>query len=131
MADGAPTVLEWLLAVGEGHFFNYAPPRHQRYDVELPLHYRASGEATWHEGRTANIGPTGVYFCADWLMAVDTQVEISFEILVGIDGEIVGEMVCQGEIVRMVLPATIDAQPGLAARILEYCFVCGQKAAAS
>lgn len=55
MADGAPTVLEWLLAVGEGHFSNYAPPRHQRYDVELAVRYRVDGEATWHVGRTENI----------------------------------------------------------------------------
>ena len=123
MADGGPTVLEWLLAVGEGHFFNYAPPRHQRYDVELPVRYRASGETTWHEGRTENISHAGVFFRGDSLLAVNSQVEMSFAVLLGTGGETLAEIICQGEIVRMVLPVTLDAPPGLAARILRYRIV--------
>jgi len=123
MVDGVPTALEWLLAMGEGDLFNYAPPRHQRYAIALPLRYRATSETTWHKGRTEDISHTGVFFWGDWLMEVASQVEMSFEVLVGTGGETLAEIVCQGEIVRMVLPATLDARPGLAARILHYQFV--------
>ncbi|MBZ5513351.1 MAG: PilZ domain-containing protein [Acidobacteriia bacterium] len=128
MTDGVPTALEWLLAMGEGDFFQGAPARAQRFDLQLPLRYRAVGEAAWHEGRTDNISQTGVFFSAEWLMAVDTQIEISFVTLVGLSGETVAEIICQGEVVRMVVPATMDTQPGLAARILDYRFVQSQLA---
>jgi hypothetical protein len=64
-----------------------------------------------------------VFFRGDWLLAVDSQVEIRFEVLLGTGGETLAEIVCQGEIARMVLPATSDAQPGLAAKILQSGFV--------
>jgi hypothetical protein len=131
MIDRDPTMLEWLLTLSEGNCLHRSLFRGQRFHVELPVRYRACGEACWHRGRTENISPAGLFFSADRLLAVDTQVEISFEILVGIDGATVGELVCQGEIVRMVLPATVDAQPGLAARILECDFVRCQKAASA
>jgi len=103
------------------------PPRAQRFDFQLPLRYRASGETAWQEGRTENISRTGVLFWVGRSMEAHTPVEISFEMPVEVGGERGAEVVCQGEIVRTVLPATTDAQPALAARILEYQFIRGQK----
>ena len=123
MVDGVPTALEWVLAMGEADFLQCGPPRGHRFGIGLPVLYRACGETKWHEGRTENISHTGVFFRGDWLMDVQSQVEMSFEVLLGTGGETLAEIVCHAEIVRMVLPATLDAQPGLAARILEYRFV--------
>lgn len=106
-----------------------SPPRAHRFDIQLPLRYRASGETAWHEGRTQNISYTGVLFWVDGLMEAHTPVEISFDMPVEVGGERGAAVICQGEIVRTVLPATTDAQPALAARILQYQFVRGGKRA--
>ncbi len=119
MIDGVQTPFELLIALSEKNHVAHAPLRHRRCDLELPLRYRATGETTWHIGRTENIGQRGVFFRGEWLLPVDSQVEMRFEVLLETDGDTSAEIVCQGEIARMVLPATPDAQPGLAARILE------------
>ncbi len=129
MTDGVATALEWLLAMGEADIYRNAQPRAQRFDIRLPLRYRAQGEVAWHEGCSDNISHDGVYFSASCLMPVDTPIEISFMTLVGLSGETVAEIICRGEIVRMVLPASIDTQPRLAARIFEYRFVQSQMCA--
>ena len=123
MGDGVPTALEWLLAMGDNGVFNHALPRLQRYDLNLALRYRAKGETTWYEGRTENISDTGVYLRGNCLMAVDSEVEISFEAIRGTDGEALAEIKCQGQIVRVVLPLALDSHPGLAVRIAQYSFV--------
>ena len=103
------------------------PPRAQRFDIQLPLCYRASGETAWHDGRTQNISHTGLLFWVEQLMEVHTPVEISFEMPVEIGGESGAGVKCHGEIVRTVLPATNDAQPALAARISQYQFIRGHR----
>ena len=98
----------------------------RRFDIQVPLRYRAIGETEWHEGRTQNISHTGVRFWADQLMEVHTPVELSFEMPAEIAGERGAEVVCKGEIVSTVAPSSPEGQPALVAGISEYHFVRGK-----
>lgn len=102
-----------------------APPRAQRFDIQLPLSYRACGETTWRRGRTEDISCSGVLFWAEQGLKVNTQVEMIFELPVEVGGEIGADVICRGEIVRSVLSGKTDAGGLLAASILEYCFMRG------
>jgi len=93
------------------------------------MRYRARGATTWLEGRTANVSSTGVLFWAERIMEPNTDIELCFEMPVEINGETGAAVVCRGAVVRTVLPASTDAQPGLAARFFDYEFVRGQKGA--
>lgn len=97
-------------------------PRPQRFDVQLPLRYRAKDETEWREGRTVNISHTGALFWTDRLMDVHTEIEMRLEM----PTETKAEVICRGEIVRTVLPASSADQPGLAAAFFEYYFVRGE-----
>ena len=101
-------------------------PRARRFGVELPLRCRARGETAWREGRTENISYTGVLFRTHELLDVHTPIEITFAMPPAIGGEAGAEIMCRGEIARTVLAASPDAQPRVAARILEYRFVRGR-----
>ena len=120
-----------MLSVGRVDCSEHNPPRAQRFDIQLPVLYRARGETAWREGCTANISYTGVRFWGDQLLEVHTPIEMNLILPAEIGGETGVEIVCRGEIVRTVLPASIDAQPSLAARILEYRFVRGHKGSAA
>jgi hypothetical protein len=102
-----------------------APPRAQRFDIKLPLSYRACGETTWRRGLTENVSYSGVLFWAEQSLKVSTPVEMIFEMPVEVGGEIGAEVVCQGKIVRSVLSGNADSSGLLAASIVEYRFVRG------
>ena len=121
-----PTRFPWLLTKGsEGHT-HHNPPRAQRFDLQLLIRYRAIGETTWPDGRTENISHTGVLFNASDAMQMGTQVEMSLAMPFQGSIETGAEVACHGEIVRTAPPASTDAQPCLAARILPYRFVQGK-----
>ncbi len=122
-------MFEWSLDLGKTDAFQHDPPRAQRYDLQLPVSYRAHGGSDWREGRTANISYTGVRFWTDQLLEAHTQVEIRLK-LPAVGGVTGTEIMCRGEIVRAELPASRDAQPSLAAKFLECKFVHGQRTAA-
>src|SRR5271157_1722495 len=106
MVGDIPTVFRWLLLMGSEYSSNGHPPRAQRFDIHLPLRYRAHGETAWHEGRTENMSGTGVLFMASHPMQAGTQVEMSFTMPAQGSGEKGAEVACQGEIVRTGLLAS-------------------------
>ncbi len=103
------------------------PSRAERFGFHVALRYRAHGEKEWHEGLTQNISHTGVLFWAPYSMEAHTPIEIRFAMPVKIGSKRGAEVLCQGEIVRTLPPASSNAQPSLAARILEYRFVRGRE----
>ena len=105
--------------------------RARRFVIQLPMRYRIDGETVWHEGRTANISHSGVLFWADKLLEAQTAIEIVIMMPDEIDGEMGAEIVCRGEIVRTGRSTSTQAQPCLAARILEYRFARGQRTRAA
>lgn len=100
--------------------------RAQRFGLQLPLRCRARGETAWWNGRTWNISYTGVFFWAEQIIEVSTEVDLSLEI--PLDSSRNGAViVCRAEIVRTAPPASFDNRPSLAARILAYRIVNGRK----
>ncbi len=100
--------------------------RAPRFSIPMSIQYRRPGEVAWLEGRVVNISRSGVLFGARRVLEVNSAVEMNFELPVEIGGEAGAVVVCRGEIVRIVPPATPDAATALAARILDYHFLRGR-----
>ncbi|HUU15326.1 MAG TPA: PilZ domain-containing protein [Terriglobia bacterium] len=100
--------------------------RAQRFAISMPLQYRRTGEIWWLDGQVENISRSGVLFQAPQLMDVKTVLDLNFDLPVEIGGEAGAVVICRGEVVRRVQPATPDAATALAAKILEYRFLRGR-----
>ena len=102
-----------------------APPRAQRFDIQLRLSYRACGETAWHRGLIKTISCSGLLFLAEQPLKAKTRVEMIFEMPVEVGGEIGAEVECRGEIVRSDPAPKDNAGILLAATIVEYSFMRG------
>jgi PAS domain S-box-containing protein len=98
------------------------PPRAPRFTLQLPVHYRLTGETLWRHGTTENISRSGVLFRADQPLEPNVRLEFSVELPTDVFGMAATEIVCRGEVVRQVDAAGEDMSPALAARILDYQF---------
>jgi CheY-like chemotaxis protein len=102
-----------------------APPtRAKRFQIQLPLRYRRLGETDWHVGTTENISRSGLLFLADESLQPSSQVEINLVLPAEIAGLSGTEVVCRGEVVR-IIESQGNMSPALAARILQYHFQHG------
>lgn len=96
------------------------PSRAQRFQVQMPLHFRKVGEFSWNVAKTKNISRSGVLFQAGQILKTDTPVEIQFVVPAQL-GSDAGEIAqCQGKIVRTLLPPATDQRPALAAKFSQY-----------
>jgi len=109
----------------------HTAPRAQRFHIQLQLRYRVCGETAWLIGEIENISYSGVFFWAEQPLKVNTPIEMSFEMPGEVGGQVGAEVAFKGEIVRSVLPAEGGPRAALAARILQYQFVRGQKRCAA
>jgi PilZ domain len=52
-----------------------------RHNLRLPMRYRREGEGeeAWRQGETINISESGLLFCSDEMLEVDSRVEITFQ----------------------------------------------------
>ena len=100
--------------------------RAQRFKIVMPIQYRRTGEIWWLDGHVENISRSGVLFEAPQLMDVKTVLDLNFDLPVEIGGEAGAVVICRGEVVRRVSPATPDAPAALAAKILEYRLIRGR-----
>ena len=107
-----------------------APFRAQRFALHLPLKYRQLGEQDWRVGTTENISRSGLLFRAEEPLSPKVQLEINLVLPAEIAGLTAAEVVCRGEVVRMVESDTPSVTPALAAKILQYHFQHGQMGAA-
>ena len=103
------------------------PARARRFAISMPISYRRTKDESWLVGQVENISRTGVLFRVRDVFEVNTPLEMSFVLPVEIAAEVPGSVLCQGSIVRIVLPTAADESPALAARISEYRFVRGQE----
>lgn len=99
--------------------------RAERFPVHTPLRYRLSGDIDWREGRTENISCTGVLFRAEEMLAIDTAIEMQFDLAAEVEEGGGAMVICSGQIVRTLLPPASDAAPAMAAHIHEYRLVRG------
>jgi hypothetical protein len=75
----------------------------RRYELEVPLRYRRSGDPSWRSGRTVNASRTGVLFqTSGEPVDAGTQMELQLELL----GESRQATVhCTGAVVRCERPS--------------------------
>lgn len=105
------------------------PFRATRYDLHIPLKYRPVGENKWREGTTENISRSGVLFRADEKITPHTLLEFNLVLPEGPAGPAPAEIVCRGEVVRREGPEAARQGRTLAAKIVQYHFEHGSKAA--
>ena len=99
--------------------------RAQRFNLHLPLKYRLVGEGNWRKGTTENISRSGMLFRAEEMVAANTMLEISIMLPAEIAGLSTAEVVCRGEVVRVLESKQPRMSPALAAKILQYHFQHG------
>ena len=97
-------------------------PRAQRFDLRVPVRYRAFGGDDWHEGSTENMSRTGLLFRTDRLLPVSTSIEMLVALPIGPGG---AEIRCRGRVVRTLPSAAPDSLPAVAATISTYRFLSG------
>jgi CheY-like chemotaxis protein len=105
------------------------PFRARRFNLQLPLRYRPLGEKSWHPGTTENISRSGMLFHGEEMLHPNAQLEISLVLPAEIAGLAATEVICRGEVVRLV-EAHKEGQsvtPALAAKILQYHFQHGAR----
>ena len=104
--------------------------RAPRYDIQMGLRYRASGETEWREGQTENISRSGVLFRVHEPLKITELVEMRLFLPLNMSGGGAAEVFCQGWVVRVLPPSRADKLPVMAAKILEYRFERGLEHAA-
>jgi PAS domain S-box-containing protein len=104
-----------------------SPFRATRFDLRLPLKYRRVGEIGWREGTTENISRSGMLFQAEESIAPNAQLEINLVLPAEIAGLAAAEVVCRGEVVRIIDAQSGKVSPVLAAKILQYHFQHGSR----
>jgi hypothetical protein len=105
------------------------PFRARRFNLQLPLRYRPLGEKSWRPGTTENISRSGMLFHAQELLHPNAQLEISLVLPAEIAGLAATEVICRGEVVRLVESQQQGRglPPALAAKILQYHFQHGAR----
>ena len=97
--------------------------RARRFELQIPLRYRANGDSQWHRGIMKNISSSGVLFQGEDRTGPNTPVEISFVLPKRILGEEAAEVVCRGTVTRSQPSAESDDLSLLATTISSYRFV--------
>ena len=96
-----------------------------RFAMQMPMRYRALDNLTWHDGRTENVGKSGVFFRNDNVLRADTPVEMVLSLPVELGGEVGATTICRGCIVRMEPPVLTDGRAGMAATIDSFLMTHG------
>ncbi|HEV2501168.1 MAG TPA: PilZ domain-containing protein [Terriglobia bacterium] len=96
--------------------------RAQRFILQVPLRYRATGDDLWRRGETENISSSGLLFTGEHFVKSNALVEICLRMPVVTAG-IAAEVVCRCVIVRAVHQRDVDHPPVLAAKILHFRLV--------
>ena len=94
--------------------------RARRFALHFPVYYREPENPTWFVGRTENISQSGLLFCGACALQLQTPVELRFELIPAMDGEVPAEVHCKGEIVRIEQSPVLETQTALAVAIKKY-----------
>ena len=98
-------------------------PRAQRFPIETPVRYRASGAVVWTEGVTLNISRSGVLFRAEKEIASMAMLEIRIVFPSKITGNGPVSILCCGRVVRNECVNASSSFSLLAAAIIQYRFM--------
>ena len=95
-----------------------------RFEVQLRLRFRATGDPSWQTGTTVNISQTGLLFRVQQPVPAHTALEILLELPVEQGNANV--IRCDGHTVRSVPPVRPGAYASLAVVVKEYRVESGQ-----
>jgi len=98
-------------------------PRARRLKLGTPVRYRVKNLGNWFEGIIENISQSGVLFHGPEQLALNTLVEMVFEMPEEISGQKNSNVLCQARIMRSKGARDTEAGHGLAAAILDYKFI--------
>jgi PilZ domain-containing protein len=84
-----------------------------RHPLQIPLRYRLQGQQEWSRGETLNLSESGVLFCCEDLLEVNTRVEITFQTT---DTPLLSSGTRSAQIVRRVLNTWPETQLQFGAR---------------
>ena len=102
-----------------------ASERPRRFTIAMPVYFRPLEDITWMTGQVENISRSGLLFRTAQPVAVNTRVELRFDLPAEVGGEPGAHVVCIGEITRVIPAPAPEEQPILAASIVDYHFVRG------
>jgi hypothetical protein len=94
-------------------------PRAPRFEVGVPLRYRAIGESIWRDGKSQNVSHTGVLFEPEAALSRDTPIELLLEMPAELPA-CRGMLLRRGRIVRGVAPSALEDRPASAAAAFEH-----------
>jgi hypothetical protein len=97
--------------------------RARRFELQIPLRYRADGEGDWHRGTTRNISRSGALFEGEDWTEPCTPLEMTLLLPgeVGVEG--VAEVVCRGMVTRSERRGSEGGGPLIAISISHYRLV--------
>jgi len=97
--------------------------RAQRFELQIPLRYRAESEGDWHRGTTRNISRSGVLFQGENWAEPSTPLEMTLLLPRESGVEIAAEVVCRGTVTRSERREIEDGGPLIAIKISHYRLV--------
>ena len=97
--------------------------RAQRFELQIPLRYRAGSEGDWHRGTTRNISRSGVLFQAENWAERHTPLEMTLLLPKESGVERAAEVVCRGTVTRSERREREDGGSLIAIRISHYRLV--------
>jgi hypothetical protein len=98
--------------------------RARRFELQIPLRYRADGEGDWHWGTTRNISRSGVLLQGEDWAEPRTPLEMTLLLPKEIIGlEYAAEVVCRGTVTRSERRGNDGGGSLIATRISHYRFV--------
>jgi len=74
--------------------------RPQRFELQIPLRYRANGDGDWRTGTTRNISRSGVLFQAEDWAEPRTHLELALVLPRETGAHRAAEVVCRGTVMR-------------------------------
>jgi PilZ domain len=108
---------EWNVSTDHRH--HNLLQRARRFPTRIPIRYSPDGGSTWFEGQTEDISHSGVLFVAE--QAVPIKTDLTMKLSVSSAGtETVAEIVCRGNIVRIVQADGTGTLPRLGVTISSY-----------
>jgi hypothetical protein len=97
-------------------------PRAQRFPIQTPLRYLASGATDWVESRTINISRSGLLFHAAETLDLNTVLAMQILFPAEITGGNPANVICLGPVVRTESLLAPGSPGVVAAAIVKYRF---------
>ena len=97
--------------------------RAQRFELQIPLRYRAESDGDWHRGTTRNISRSGVLFQGENWAEARTPLEMTLLLPKEFGVERAAEVVCRGTVTRSERREREDGGSLIAIRISHYRLV--------